>query len=166
MPSYLKGLVTTPIVKAPHFFAISATTGLAPVPVPPPKLLAIKTKLAPLIISSIFATSSLAASAPFSGSVPAPNPCVTLSPKTILVSALDLESACLSVFIATKSTPLSFSSIILLTALHPPFPTPITFITVPKETLKEFIFEFIFELSANSILYLESIAYPFLFLII
>ena len=93
LPSYSKGLVTTPIVKAPAFLAASATTGLAPVPVPPPKLLAINTKLAPLTISSILATSSLAASAPFSGSVPAPKPCVTLSPKTILVGALERDSA-------------------------------------------------------------------------
>ena len=34
-PSKLKGLVTTPIVSAPELLATSATTGAAPVPVPP-----------------------------------------------------------------------------------------------------------------------------------
>ena len=44
LPSKLKGLVTTPMVKAPASLAISATTGAAPVPVPPPIPAATKTR--------------------------------------------------------------------------------------------------------------------------
>ena len=35
-PSISKGFVTTPTVKIPKSLAIRATTGVAPVPVPPP----------------------------------------------------------------------------------------------------------------------------------
>src|SRR3989344_4926230 len=42
-PSTVKGKVTIPIVKAPFFFAISATTGETPVPVPPPSPQVMKT---------------------------------------------------------------------------------------------------------------------------
>ena len=46
-PSKVNGLVTTPIVRAPRLFAISATTGAAPVPVPPPLPAVMKTMSAP-----------------------------------------------------------------------------------------------------------------------
>ena len=36
LPSKAKGLVTTPTTKMPISLAICATTGAAPVPVPPP----------------------------------------------------------------------------------------------------------------------------------
>src|SRR4030095_371829 len=51
-PSKEKGRVTTPIVSAPRFFAISATTGAPPVPVPPPLPAVMKTMSAPLSVSS------------------------------------------------------------------------------------------------------------------
>jgi len=43
-PSTVNGRVTTPITRAPCFFAISAMTGPAPVPVPPPNPKVMKTK--------------------------------------------------------------------------------------------------------------------------
>ena len=45
--SKLKGRVTTPIVRAPNSLAICATTGDAPVPVPPPMPQAMKIISAP-----------------------------------------------------------------------------------------------------------------------
>ena len=47
------GRVTTPIVNAPSSLAIFATTGAAPVPVPPPSPAVTKTISAPRKISSI-----------------------------------------------------------------------------------------------------------------
>ena len=46
-PSKLNGLVTMPTVRAPLSLATSATTGAAPVPVPPPIPAAMKTRSAP-----------------------------------------------------------------------------------------------------------------------
>ena len=63
-----------------------------------------------------------------SGFAPAPSPLVIFSPICIFVLALDVCKACLSVLTAMKSTPLIPISIILLTALFPAPPTPITFI--------------------------------------
>ena len=52
-PSKVNGRVTTPMVSAPSALAISATTGAAPVPVPPPLPAVMKTMSAPLRASSI-----------------------------------------------------------------------------------------------------------------
>ena len=57
-PSKVKGRVTTPMVRAPSPLAISATTGAAPVPVPPPLPAVMKTMSAPLSASSISARCS------------------------------------------------------------------------------------------------------------
>ena len=46
-PSKPNGLVTIPMVSAPTLFATSATTGAAPVPVPPPIPAVTNTKSAP-----------------------------------------------------------------------------------------------------------------------
>ena len=73
-PSTLNGNVTTPITKAPCFFAISAMTGAAPVPVPPPSPQVTNTKSE---FSSFFLIScccSRADSAPILGFEPAPSP--------------------------------------------------------------------------------------------
>ena len=73
-PSTVKGRVTTPITKAPCFFAISATTGAAPVPVPPPSPQVTKTRSE---FASFFFMSwacSFAASCPILGFDPAPRP--------------------------------------------------------------------------------------------
>ncbi len=80
LPSKGKGLVTTPTVKIPRDLAISATTGAAPVPVPPPIPAVINTISAPLIASDISSLLSSAAFCPISGLAPAPKPLVNLSP--------------------------------------------------------------------------------------
>ena len=54
-PSKTKGFVTTATVKIPKSLAISATTGKAPVPVPPPNPAVKKTISAPLNTSAISA---------------------------------------------------------------------------------------------------------------
>ena len=61
LPSKGKGLVTTATVRIPSSRAISATTGAAPVPVPPPMPAAIKIMSDPLIAARIFSRSSSAA---------------------------------------------------------------------------------------------------------
>ena len=71
-PSKEKGRVTTPMVSAPPARAISATTGAAPVPVPPPLPAVMNTMSAPLRASSISTRCSSAAWRPISGSLPAP----------------------------------------------------------------------------------------------
>ena len=60
-PSNGKGLVTTATVNTPISRAISATTGAAPVPVPPPIPAVMKIISAPEIISRIRSLSSRAA---------------------------------------------------------------------------------------------------------
>src|SRR5918993_256650 len=86
-PSKAKGRVTTPTVSAPESLAILATTGAAPVPVPPPFPAVTKTMSAPRIASSISALLSSAASIPSFGSAPAPRPRVSFSPMWIFISA-------------------------------------------------------------------------------
>ena len=71
-PSNLKGFVTTPTVRHPDSFAISATVGPAPVPVPPPIPAVIKTMSAFSIALAMLFRLSSAARFPISGSDPAP----------------------------------------------------------------------------------------------
>ena len=123
-----KGFVTTPTVSAPCSFAIRATTGVAPVPVPPPMPQVTNTISAPFNAADISSALSSAAFSPISGLAPAPSPLVILSPICISVGALHNCNACLSVLIAINSTPAICSSIIRLTALFPPPPTPTTII--------------------------------------
>ena len=66
-PSNPNGRVTTPIVSAPRPFAISATTGAPPVPVPPPSPAVMKTMSAPLRISSISSRVLVSGGAPHLG---------------------------------------------------------------------------------------------------
>ena len=126
--SNLKGFVTTPTVKIPCSFAILATTGAAPVPVPPPIPQVTKTMSAPFTAADNSSALSSAAFCPTSGCAPAPSPLVSFSPIWINVGALHNCNACLSVLIPINSTPPIFSSIILFTALLPAPPTPITII--------------------------------------
>ena len=135
MPSNVNGLVTTPIVKIPNSFAVAATIGAAPVPVPPPIPAVTNTISAPLIISAISVLLSSAAWAPISGFAPAPSPLVNFSPICIFVPAFEVVSACLSVFNAINSTFFIPASIILFTALFPAPPTPITFIVAVPSIL-------------------------------
>ena len=80
LPSIVKGNVTTPIVKAPCFFAIDAITGAAPVPVPPPNPHVMKIMSLPESFFLISDSDSLAASSPTFGFEPAPKPCVSSLP--------------------------------------------------------------------------------------
>ena len=118
-----------PMVSAPAALATSATTGPAPVPVPPPSPRVMNTMSAPFSTSSISSRWSSAAWRPISGSDPAPRPRVISRPMSSFTSASLISSDCASVFTEMNSTPFSPASIIRLTALHPPPPTPMTLIT-------------------------------------
>ena len=93
----MKGDVTTPTVNAPNSREIFATTGAAPVPVPPPIPAAMKTILAPDKADLISSSVSKAALRPTSGLPPAPKPCVNSLPKTILFSISIPFKICASV---------------------------------------------------------------------
>ena len=105
-----------------------ATTGAAPVPVPPPMPQVTKTMSAPLRLAYKSSADSSAAFMPTSGLPPAPSPRVSLSPIRTRLGASDNISACASVLMATNSTPCKPSAIMRLTALVPPPPTPTTLI--------------------------------------
>ena len=126
LPSKVNGRVTMAITKAPASRAIRATTGAAPVPVPPPIPAAIKTIFAPLTISLMSSTLASAAFSPISGSPPAPKPPVISWPRIKRWRALLVDKACLSVLATQNSTLAISSSIIRLTALLPAPPTPMT----------------------------------------
>ena len=79
-PSNVNGFVTTPIVNIPISFAVAATIGAAPVPVPPPIPAVTNTISAPLNTSATSDLLSSADCAPISGFAPAPNPLVIFSP--------------------------------------------------------------------------------------
>ena len=133
LPSNVKGLVTIPTVSAPASRASRATTGAAPVPVPPPMPAVTNTMSASSRIFLISSIDSSAARAPICGLAPAPNPLVSFCPMASLVVASDFFSTCASVLMATNSTPLMLELIMRLTALFPPPPTPITSIFTPDE---------------------------------
>mmetsp|Transcript_17291 Transcript_17291/g.54014 ORF Transcript_17291/g.54014 Transcript_17291/m.54014 type:complete len:467 (+) Transcript_17291:333-1733(+) len=125
-PSKEKGLVTTPTVRAPISRATCATTGAAPLPVPPPMPAVTKTMSEPAMAAAISARDSSAAASPFSGSPPAPSPRVVSRPMFIVFAASDRLSAWASVLSAQNSTPVIAVSTIRFTAFPPPPPTPIT----------------------------------------
>ena len=83
-PSKEKGLVTTPTVRTPSSRAISATTGAAPVPVPPPIPAVMNTMSVPSRDLVSWLRLSSAAFWPTSGLEPAPLPWVSFSPIWIL----------------------------------------------------------------------------------
>src|SRR5262249_29636600 len=125
-PSKWKGFVTTPTVRMPFSRAARATTGAAPVPVPPPMPAVTKHIWVLDRWSKISSMHSSAAARPTSGWEPAPRPSVTCAPSWISRSDFDIVSACASVFATTNSTPFRPAVIMLLTALPPPPPTPKT----------------------------------------
>src|SRR5687768_5908569 len=127
-PSKRNGFVTIPTVSAPASRASSQTTGAAPVPVPPPMPQVTKTRSALHSTRDISSRLSSIAWRPISGRAPAPSPRVSFLPIWILCLALASLRAWASVLIAMNSTPSRSSSIMRLTALLPPPPTPITFI--------------------------------------
>ena len=130
-PSMSNGLVTTATVRMPSSFATCATTGAAPVPVPPPMPAVMNSMSEPSIISMMRSRSSIAAWRPTSGSAPAPSPLVMLQPICRPTFTLECLSACASVLTQMKSTPSIPAEIMCATALPPPPPTPITLITAP-----------------------------------
>ena len=131
-PSNLKGFVTTATVSIPSSFAILATIGAAPVPVPPPIPQVMKTISAFFWVSvsrsnaRIASFDSFAALSPISGRAPQPLPPVIFSPIVTLFAARQCLKSCISVLTPTNSTPLTPSSIIRLTALLPAPPIPKT----------------------------------------
>ena len=127
-PSHSKGVVTIPTVKMPLRFAIPATTGAPPVPVPPPIPAVTNIISALSMVSSISCRFSSTASLPTSGRAPAPKPLVRAVPTCTLISAKLFLSAWASVFRAMYSTLSKPMFIMLLMAFPPPPPTPITLI--------------------------------------
>src|SRR6185312_13813998 len=125
-PSNWKGFVTTPTVRMPASRAARAITGAAPVPVPPPMPAVMNTMLAPSTDAMMSSSASSAALRPTSGREPAPSPRVVCTPSWMRRSASDCCIACASVLQITKSQPTRFERIMLLTALPPAPPTPIT----------------------------------------
>ncbi len=129
LPSMWNGRVTTATVRMPSSRAICATTGAAPVPVPPPMPAVMNSMSQPLISSMMRSRSSTAACRPISGSAPAPSPLVMLLPICSAVFTFEALSACESVLTQMKSTPSMPAATMCETALPPPPPTPITLIT-------------------------------------
>ena len=117
-----------PTVSAPTSRAISQMMGAAPVPVPPPMPQVMNTRSALARTREISSRFSSIACRPISGRAPAPSPRVSFFPIWIFTSDLELRSACASVLTEMNSTPSRRSSIMRLTALPPPPPTPTTFI--------------------------------------
>ena len=97
--------MTTATVRMPISFASCATTGAAPVPVPPPKPAVMNSMSAPSMTSWMRSRSSIAACRPISGFAPAPRPFVMLQPICRPVLTFAPFSACASVFAQMKSTP-------------------------------------------------------------
>ena len=102
-PSNMKGTVTMPMVSMPHSFAILATTGAAPVPVPPP-IPAVMNTISVSSLKSDFMLSALASAhwRPTSGTLPAPRPWVISWPRSSLLGTGESFSACSSVLHTTK----------------------------------------------------------------
>ena len=129
-PSKVNGRVTTPMVSAPRPLAISANTGAAPGAGAPTLAggdedhvgaLEGLLDLGPVLLGGH--------ARPTSGSLPAPRPRVSWRPMSSLRSASLISSAWASVLAAMNSTLRSPESIMRLTALTPPPPTPTTLMT-------------------------------------
>ncbi len=128
-PSKSKGLETTPTVRMPISLAICATTGAAPVPVPPPMPAVMNTMCAPRRASAICSRACSAQVLPTSGLAPAPSPEL---PSCRTRDAAERLSACASVFMQMNSTPCTPRLIMCCTALPPAPPTPTTLMMVPS----------------------------------
>jgi len=114
--------------------AIVAITGAAPPPVHHPVPQVMKTMSVSLSISLISCSCSSAAFLPISIFAHVQKPMKLmerLSPIFIFLSANFIARFCVSVPIATKSTPSNHSDIILSTKLHQPCQTPMTLILTP-----------------------------------
>src|ERR1700691_824037 len=129
LPSISKGLVTTATVRMPSSLATCATTGAAPVPVPPPIPAVMNSISQPSMSSMMRSRSSMAAWRPTSGSAPAPTPLGMLQPICRAVRTFECFNACASVLMQMKSTPSRPACTMCETALPPPPPTPSTLMT-------------------------------------
>ena len=129
LPSIENGFVTTATVRIPSSFATCATTGAAPVPVPPPMPAVMNSMSQPSISSITRSRSSIAACRPTSGSAPAPRPLVMFEPICSVVLTFDFFSTCASVFRQMNSTPSMPVLSMWSTALQPAPPTPSTLMT-------------------------------------
>ena len=113
------------MVSNPMLLATPATTGAAPVPVPPPMPAVTNTICVPSVKSCLISSRWLwAALRPSSGLPPAPR-----LPMGNFTGMGDLESDLLSVLHTAKLTSTMPSSYMLRTALQPPPPTPTTLIS-------------------------------------
>mmetsp|Transcript_4383 Transcript_4383/g.12921 ORF Transcript_4383/g.12921 Transcript_4383/m.12921 type:complete len:217 (+) Transcript_4383:7194-7844(+) len=92
-PSNTNGFVTTAIVKQPNSLAISAITGAAPDPVPPPIPAVMKTRSPDETISPISCLLSSAAFFPITGFPPAPKPRVNFAPMLHVFGAKERDRA-------------------------------------------------------------------------
>ena len=127
IPSKKKGIVTMPTVSMPRLLTARATTGEAPVPVPPPMPAVMNTMFGlGSSRASISSMLSSAASRAISGLPPAPKPPVVLGPIRSFVGTGDIRSAWASVLSTTNSIPSGFWRYMWLTALLPPPPIPRT----------------------------------------
>ena len=118
-------MVTMPMVSMPCSRAMRATTGAAPVPVPPPMPAVMNTILVLSVNrSAIFSSLSKAAWRATEGTLPAPSP---VSPISSLLGTEEFLSACSSVLHTQNDTFSMFWLYMCCTALLPPPPTPITF---------------------------------------
>jgi hypothetical protein len=126
--SKAKGLVTTQTTKDHNHFAISEIIGAAQVPVPHHNQHVINTISAQDIACFNSSLLSSAAFLPVSGFDHAHNHLVVDLQILIFVSALQVNKAWASVFIAINSTHSNHQEIILLIALHQPPHTQMTFI--------------------------------------
>jgi hypothetical protein len=134
-PSKPKGRVTIATVRTPSSRATWATTGAAPVPVPPPMPATMKTMSAPVRASRSRAWLSSAASCPTRGLPPAPRPRVHFSPRQMRVAALAPFRACMSVLTAISSAPLMPPAISRSITLPPAPPTPTTRMAIGRTLL-------------------------------
>ena len=125
LPSKENGLVTTPTVSAPISLAICATTGAAPVPVPPPMPAHNEDHVGVLerVVQFRAALRPPPACRP-GRRRPRPGPC----PVLMRLLAWLANSDCASVLTQMNSTPRTPASIMRFTALVPPPPTPTTLI--------------------------------------
>ena len=116
-----------PTTIAPFSFAILATTGIAPVPVPPPIPAAMNTRLQSFVRSSMSLLDISALFSPISGKPPAPRPWVSCPPSMSLVMELLSMPSCLrSVLNAKRLAPFMSRLLSLWTVLFPAPPTPTT----------------------------------------
>src|SRR5262249_19245378 len=112
-----------------------AAAATAAVWLPPSRPAVTKTSSARRIGSALRSTPSSAARLPTSGFPPAPSPRVSFSPSWSFTGERLVRNAWASVLAARKSTPGKPAAIMVLTALLPPPPIPITLMRAPSTSI-------------------------------